>query len=49
MVDGMPSNLKSWMNGLKEQINRARETGLNASDVVSKAWRGLSDMTTETW
>ena len=34
------------MNGLKEQINRARETGLNASDVVSKAWRGLSDMTT---
>ncbi|MEI3468143.1 MAG: C10 family peptidase [Bacteroides intestinalis] len=46
VVDGMPSNLKSWMNGLKEQINRARETGLNASDVVSKAWRGLSDMTT---
>ena len=46
VVDGMPSNLKSWMNGLKEQINRARETGLNASDVVSKAWRGLSDMAT---
>ncbi len=46
MVDGMPSNLKSWMNGLKEQINEARETGLNASDVVSEAWRGLSDMTT---
>ena len=44
--DGMPSNLKSWMNGLKEQINEARETGLNTSDVVSEAWRGVSDMTT---
>lgn len=46
VVDGMPSNLKSWMNGLKEQINEVRETGLNTSDVVSEAWRGVSDMTT---
>ena len=46
VVDGMPSNLKSWMNGLKEQINEARETGLNTSDVVYEAWRGVSDMTT---
>ena len=46
VVDGMPSNLKSWMNGLKEQINEARETGLNTSDVVYEAWSGVSDMTT---
>ncbi|WP_294606388.1 thiol protease/hemagglutinin PrtT [uncultured Bacteroides sp.] len=42
VVDGMPTNLKSWMNGLREQINEARMSGLVASDAVAKAWTSLS-------
>lgn len=44
VVDGMPSNLKGWMNGLREQINEARATGFDASEAVAEAWKGLSDM-----
>ncbi|WP_291530130.1 thiol protease/hemagglutinin PrtT [Bacteroides sp. UBA939] len=47
-VDGMPSNLKGWMNGLKEQINEARRVGLIASDAVSDAWRSISETVDET-
>lgn len=42
VVEGMPNNLKSWMNGLREQINEARTSGLVASDAVAKAWTSLS-------
>ena len=31
VVEGMPTNLKGWMNGLREQINEARTSGLVAS------------------
>ena len=42
VVEGMPTNLKGWMNGLREQINEARTSGLVASDAVAKAWTSLS-------
>ncbi|WP_370794797.1 thiol protease/hemagglutinin PrtT [Bacteroides stercorirosoris] len=46
VVDGMPSNLKNWMNGLREQINDAREMRVDASGIVSEAWREVMDMST---
>lgn len=43
VVDGMPANLKGWMNGLKRQINEARTSGLVASVAVAEAWASPSE------
>lgn len=42
VVDGMPGNIRNWMNGLREQINAAREENSIASAVTVEAWQSAA-------
>ncbi len=41
-TSGLPSNLKWWMDGVSESINKVRELDLEAPASVRRAWQDLS-------
>lgn len=38
-VEGMPDNVRSWMNGLRAQINAVRADNIEPSLTTTEAWR----------
>jgi len=44
-ANGMPSNLKYWMSGIRDNINSARKDNLKRSETVERAWQCIGERT----
>lgn len=41
-IDGMPDNIRNWMNGLRKQINAAREENGIVPPVIVETWQSAA-------